>query len=285
MPLSWIDKLEPAEKQKIRDAFERCIKEKMPLDVVFRDTINDESRYFHVYGKPFFDETGALLRIVGITADLTEMVRARMVLESALKEKEILLSEIHHRVKNNFTVITSLLGLHINNSSDPTLKNILIESRKRILSMALVHEKLYQNKTFSGISFDAYLNELLPLIKAGGEKTSESVQIQVNAAPVLVDIVKAVPLGLLVNELVSNSLKHAFKGGLFGTIQIELSASETDIVLIYRDDGKGFDFYGHLHSSETMGIVLINLLLRQLKAEHRLIKGKGFGLEIKIPLA
>jgi PAS domain S-box-containing protein len=246
--------------------------------------IKGQIRHFHSFGKPHRKTDGTVLRLVGITQDVTEMLETRQKIETALREKETLLSEIHHRVKNNFSVITSLFGLHINSSSDPNLRSILTESRKRIMSMALVHEKLYRTKSLSAIEFDTYVKELIDLIRSGTEQKTSGIQILIHSDPILLDIVRAVPFGLLLNELVSNSLKHAFGNQLFGTISITLSKTDAGLHFIYLDDGCGFDFNEKTNASETLGIVLINLLLRQLKAVHKVGKGTGFSLECDIPL-
>lgn len=283
MPHSFKGGFQENERAKIEAAYVQALLEKTPLEITFSLPVEGETRHFKSIGKPVLDAAGNLERFVGITQDITKEHLALIRQEEALQERELLLSEVHHRVKNNFAVITSLLGLHIGKSTDPELKEVLDESRRRIMSMALVHERLYQNQNFSHVDFDAYLNELVPVIMTGFSSRKDQTTVHMNTGGILLDIVRAIPLGLLVNELISNSMKHAFSGSLFGQIWIDLVQEGNGFRFSYRDDGSGFDYDSLSAAPGTMGLLLIRLLSQQLKGTLTFQKGPGFRLEILVP--
>lgn len=183
-------------------------------------------------------------------------------IEASLKEKEILLSEIHHRVKNNLAIISSLLHLQAQTSTDNEVKAILSESEGRVQSMALIHELLYEHTDFSKIEFGVYINKLLRHVSANYETPGVDITTEVKSDPVFIEITKAVPCALICHELITNSYKHAFKGRAKGKITITLSLSNNNtITLIISDDGRGFQ--PHTERS-TLGLSLIHGLAKQI---------------------
>ena len=211
-----------------------------------------------------------------LARDITEKKLAEEQINAALKEKEILLREIHHRVKNNMQVITSLLRLQSDTIKDQQYADMFRESQERIRSMALIHETLYQSEDFANIDFDGYLWALINnlFISYGINPEIISMKIKTNDLSLALDY--AIPCGLIINELVSNCLKHAFPDEREGEIQIVLQEiSENEIELTVSDNGMGIPEEFDFGTTESLGLDLVKVL-----AEHQLggrIEMKGTG--------
>jgi two-component sensor histidine kinase len=205
-------------------------------------------------------------------------VEARI--ESSLREKEALLKEIHHRVKNNLQIISSLLSLQSSYIEDETAIDILQESRNRVKSMANVHEKLYHSKDLSKISFKGYIEDMTrELSKSYG--SNQKIQINTEIEDVSLGIETAVPFGLIINEIVSNSFKHAFPDGMSGEISIKLTREGEDLTLIIRDSGIGLSEDLDLNKTKSMGLTLVNALVMQLDGKMELQRDGGTAFKIK----
>ncbi|MBK8796069.1 MAG: GAF domain-containing protein [Anaerolineales bacterium] len=185
-------------------------------------------------------------------------------MSESLAEKEAMLKEIHHRVKNNLQVISSLLNLQVKSITDPAALEALSESQNRVRSMALVHEKLYQSAGLARIDFKEYAQSLVTSLFHAFGSHSEHITFQVNAAAVEVDIETAIPCGLIVNELVSNSLKYAFPNGRIGKIELELCHAADWLRLCVRDDGIGLPLDLDFRQTESLGLKLVSMLASQL---------------------
>ncbi len=225
------------------------------------------------------DAGGAPRYFIGFIEDVTEKKQSAQAIESSLREKELLLKEVHHRVKNNLQVISSLLNLQLNSIRDPFDKVLFRESQDRIRSMALIHEKLYQSEDFGSISFSSYLGSLVSTLFHTYSLTN--VEHVVNAEDIRLPLDTAIPCGLITNELVANSLKHAFPADRRGTITVTFRRREDRrLELEVRDDGvglpKGFD----KSKSETLGLQLVRILSDQLKASFELTSDNGTTAEI-----
>lgn len=192
------------------------------------------------------------------------------LLKKSLKEKEALLREVHHRVRNNMQIMISMFSMKASHTDDEKLKNILMESQDRIRSMAMVHDGLYRSPTMTQINMGEYIERLTTDLFMSYNLDNHLIKLEIKADPVPVGIDTAVPFGLLINELVSNAIKHAFKPGQSGEIKVFLFSSGEKITLIVEDNGvglpKGFD----IHHTQTMGMKMINALKRQLDAEIKL---------------
>jgi len=215
--------------------------------------------------------------------DVTERRQAHDRIEASLQEKEILLKEIHHRVKNNMQIISSLLNLQADHVPDDQAREHFIESRNRISSMALVHEELYRSKDMSRVELRDYVEKLLPrlLYSYGGEKDINHL-IEVDGARVTIR--QAIPLGLIINELVTNALKHAFKGKDSGNILVKIAQDDGRVNLEVRDDGVGLPADLDLEQTQTLGMQLVTGLVSQLYGELRVERGKGAAFFIGFPL-
>tara|TARA_R110000868_G_scaffold259361_14_gene517507 strand:- start:2938 stop:5565 length:2628 start_codon:yes stop_codon:yes gene_type:complete len=202
------------------------------------------------------------LQVVG--TDLTNLVNSERELKKSLEEKNVLLQEIHHRVKNNLAVVSGLLELKVMSTDNEEVKNILTGSVLRIKSMALVHEKIYQQQSLSHVNFKEYLHDMVGNILESMDFT-EQVKVTLNIDNLRVNVNQAVPCALIINEIVTNSVKHAFKNKEDATIEISLHQESEQIFIKVCDNGNGFpkDF---LNKSTSMGSTIIKTLSEQLGA-------------------
>jgi two-component sensor histidine kinase/CHASE2 domain-containing sensor protein len=220
-------------------------------------------------------------RVEERTAELT---RANGVLKGLLEEKDVLLKEIHHRVKNNLQVISSLLNLQSNAIDDASMRQVFAESRNRVRSMALIHEKLYQSGDLSRIDFEDYLRALTTGLQTsfGGRSTAVRILVEVEGIKLSVD--SAVPCGLIVNELVTNCFKYAFGDGRSGEIHIGLRRSEPSrLQLVVSDNGIGFPKSLDFRNTESLGMQIVTTLTEQLEGTITLRNGVGTTFEIQFP--
>ncbi|MFC1835545.1 PAS domain S-box protein [Thermodesulfobacteriota bacterium] len=217
-----------------------------------------------------------------IIRDITERKSAEERLRESVKEKEVLLREIHHRVKNNLAVISSLLRLHSRNAKDRFHREMFLDAQDRILSMALAHEKLCEAKNLSRINMKDYVASLVDHlnIKVGG--ISKRIDLKKDVDALHLDLNKAVPLGFLINELVSNSLKHAFPDRERGSVTIALGRSGQDeLQLTVLDDGIGIPETVELGASRFSGLSLVTLFTKQLDGRLELVRHGGTEFRIR----
>jgi two-component sensor histidine kinase len=187
-------------------------------------------------------------------------------LTASLQEKEVLLKEIHHRVKNNLQVISSLLRLQADMLADPQVRDLFLESQRRVRAMSLVHEKLYQSADLARIDFPSYVASLTQALQRAYYRSDCPIQVRLDVAPVAFDIDRAMPCGLLISELVSNSYKHAFSTRVSGAIWITLTPTDQNsLQLVVGDDGVGLPADQDPATAESMGWQLVQALTRQLR--------------------
>jgi two-component sensor histidine kinase len=193
-----------------------------------------------------------------------------------LKKKELLLKEIHHRVKNNLQVISSLLNLQSQRIKDEKVVQMLHDSQNRIKSMALIHEKLYKSKDLAGIDFNEYLSDLIMNLFRTYRINSDKVKLKMNVMNISLGLDSAIPCGLIINELVSNSFKYAFSEGENGEICVEIHpADDGKFILTVSDSGVGFPEELDFRSSETLGLQLVTSLVEQLNGTIELDRSDG----------
>ncbi len=230
---------------------------------------------------PTFDEQGEIIYLNGIMLDITERKRVEDLIRNSLHEKEILLKEIHHRVKNNLQMITSLLELQSYSVPDAQSRKFFRECQDRILSMALVHEKLYETKDLVSIDFGEYLGNLVNhLFETYTPNKRISLNIQAASLPMGID--EAIPCGLIVNELVTNSLKYAFPGSGSGELSVQLNIGEDDMIMLtVADNGVGLPPGLDYRNTDSLGLQLVTLLVKQRKGQIELNDGPGTVFTIK----
>ena len=224
------------------------------------------------------DEAGD---VIAIAHDITERKQAEEKISQSLVEKESLLKEIHHRVKNNMQVISSLLSLQSGYVTDPEALRTFEESQQRVQAMALIHEKLYLTQDLSKIDFAEYINDLATSIFATYSVNTEAVALKINADRAFLKVHSAIPCSLIINELVTNSIKYAFPNGKQGEIYIGFH-KETDgkHILTIGDNGVGLPADLDIETADSLGLRLVNILVSQL--EGSLEMNNDYGAEFKI---
>jgi PAS domain S-box-containing protein len=208
-----------------------------------------------------WDSGGKPARFTGTHLDLTHRKLAEERLKISLHEKEILLAEIHHRVKNNLQIVSSLLSLQSGHVTDSNVLSAIQDSQSRVRSMALIHDQLYQSRDITRIDFAVYLKNLTQSLLLTYAELTSYVNLRVNADKVYFAIETAIPCGLIVNELVTNSLKHAFEQGQTGEIRVDLFSEEDDgYLMVVADTGKGLPEDLDVRSSRSLGLRLVREL-------------------------
>ncbi len=203
---------------------------------------------------------------VSFVLDLTWRKQAERQIEESLREKEVLLQEIHHRVKNNLQVVSSLLDLQCLQIKEPTMLEMFRESQNRVKSMALVHENLYQSKNFARVNFTDYIETLIKNLFQAYGVSANHITLEKAIDEVSLSIDTAIPCGLIINELVSNALKYAFPNKNKGTIYISLHSEEGGYyTLTIKDNGRGLPFNWEIKTVESLGLQLVNILANQLE--------------------
>lgn len=235
--------------------------------------------WLDLFAFPLIDHrTGKLKGVIEYVRDITEQKKAQDALLASLKEKEILLKEIHHRVKNNMQIISSLLHLQAQHLKDPEAAEALKQCQNRIRAMALVHERLYREENLAKIDFQEYAEQLLVHLFQAFLPRSKNISfsLQIEAPPLTIEI--AIPLALITTELVTNSLKHAFSPGQTGEILVSLRKEENNLVLKVSDNGKGLPE----EIPEKFGLEIVRLLTAQLSGTFKMQSRSGKGTETEV---
>lgn len=264
---NWTDfvQFEEDKVETVRRRISEAKKGKVNPPQVYRAwTADDTERYVELQSVPVQYKGKTVLMTVG--QEVTDRVKFERQLKESLKEKEILLQEIHHRVKNNLAVISGLLQIQRFSSEDETVNKVLSNSEMRIKSMALIHEKLYQADSLSEIDFKYYIGDLVKAIEHT-IKTSEKISILLQCDSVTLNVNQAVPCALILNELISNSVEHAFSGLQKGEIRICLNEEDNMVKVRVEDDGKGLPEDFEKREALSMGMTIIHTLISQLNAE------------------
>jgi PAS domain S-box-containing protein len=221
-------------------------------------------------------------KLFSLCRDISERKRAEEQIVRSLREKDVMLKEIHHRVKNNMQVIYSLLSLQAKSVADPSVRALFVESQNRVHTMALIHERLYRSEDLAHIDFKEYLQSLV----AGIANTYKrhDVVLSVDMEPLALDVNAGIPCGLIVNELVSNSLKYAFPDGRKGMVTVGIRKNrEGNNVLTVADNGIGFPDAVAFRNTATLGLQLVNVLTGQIQGTIELSKTAGTTFCITFP--
>ena len=270
---NWFDNfLHTDEKDMLKGTFDQGISGNIELGDYFENNIltkNGRLRLIAWHNTLLKDENGNILGTLSSGEDITDQKEAEKKIKASLEEKEVLLREIHHRVKNNMQVITSLLRLQSDKIKDQQYAEMLKESQEKIKSMALIHEKLYRSKDLARVDFSEYIKSLInSLFRSHGIDTSR-IATKLRVEDVSLGLDYAIPCGLIINELVSNSLKYAFPEDRKGEIRITLrSVTEHEIELIVSDDGIGISGDLDFKNTDSLGLDLVTILAEgQLKGK------------------
>jgi PAS domain S-box-containing protein len=252
----------------------------MPMTLVELEFKNKKGdTVFAEVSTRLIEKDGEVEGILSIVRDITERKKAEEKIKASLKEKEVLLREIHHRVRNNLQVISSLLSLQSTYIKDDKYTEMLKESQNRIRAMALIHEKLYQSENLAKVDFSEYITALVNGLVCSYGASDITLKIKVNDISLGTDA--AIPCGLIINELVSNSLKHAFPGGK-GKINVILHTINENIELVVSDNGIGIPENINFRNTESLGLRLVTILAEgQLNGSIDLDRTKGTTFHIR----
>lgn len=228
-------------------------------------------------------ESGPRTLVLAAIIDITVHKRSEDMLRASLLEKETLLREIHHRVKNNMQVVSSLLSLQTSNVQDERYRALLEECQTRVRTMALIHEKLYSSGNLASLDGAEYLRDLVKMLARTYLVQRSDLHLDLAVEPVVLDIQVAIPVGLIVHELVTNAWKHAFAGA-GGTLRVELAPVDRDRCrLEVRDDGVGLPADLEPWRSRGLGFRMVNSLVRQLDGTLAVQRDGGTGFVITFP--
>ncbi len=264
-PLKCMESVHPEDKHLLQEAMRRVLQGES-TSTEYRIIRPDGTiRWLCDRAFPIYDESGKVYRIAGICEDISDRKFTESRIQAALREKEILLKEIHHRVKNNMQVVSSLLQLQAQYIEDERTLALFEESQTRIHSMALIHEQLYQSENLDRIDLPIYVENLVANLYQSFGCCNTSIQFNLNIDPIYLNIETAIPCGLIINELVSNSLKYAFAQNSGGEININFNQiNPQQFHLSIQDNGSGFPTGFDVENAETLGVRLVRMLTHQL---------------------
>jgi PAS domain S-box-containing protein len=266
---SFFDLIHSDDKPRVNEAVDRHFESGEPYRVELRLRHKDGSyRWIVTRGEAVRDENGRPTRMVGSITDITARKRAEEQIKNSLQEKETLLREIHHRVKNNLQIISSLLYLQSNSLRDPAARQALSDSQDRVRSMALVHDQLYRSSEFRAVDFGQHLKELAANIAGSYGAMNPRVRVATELESVAVDLDLAIPASLIFNEILTNAFKHAFPGERKGEIQVAFHREGPDaLVLRVCDDGVGLPENLDCENASTLGLRIVHNLATQIHGE------------------
>jgi len=244
-------------------------------EVQFRITRQDgEVCWVEHVCRPVLDNHGNFLGVRASNRDVTGRKQVEEQLQASLQEKEILLMEIHHRVKNSLSMVASLLALQAGKFREPLLKEALKESQNRLRSIALIHEKLYQAGNLAKLDFMLYIRSILAILFTTYPR--EGVTFTVSPGPVHLPPNIAIPLALITNELATNALKYAFPGGREGVIHVDMATSGKGLVVMtVGDNGTGFPAEIDFRKTSSLGLEVVNMLVKQIGGTIEMSREKG----------
>jgi PAS domain S-box-containing protein len=272
---SLYELIHPDDREKVRQIIEKSSNVTEDLRVESRlKTAEGKYIWIETTGKPVVDEKG-FRGFIYSGRDITEQKKSAEYIKKSLEEKEALLREIHHRVNNNLQVISSLLSLQSDNVRDPRDHELFVESQNRVRTMAMIHEKLYQSDKFNSINFSDYLKTLINRLIYDYSQELGHIDLELDIENVDLNIETSVPCGLIINELVSNSLKHAFPHGRNGKIIVKFHKIKDKYVLMVGDNGIGPLEKSVLESSKKLGFNLVKSLIKQLDASLEILESEG----------
>jgi PAS domain S-box-containing protein len=237
--------------------------------------------YLEIFLNPVY-HNDVVEEVSGIAHNVTEKILNHQRVEQSLKEKDVLLKEVHHRVKNNMQIISSILNLQSSYVTDAYTLALLKESQNRIKTMAYIHESLYQNKSFTSVNFSEYIQTLAKNITQSYVISSEKIELLLNLEKTSLNLDVSIPAGLIVNELITNAIKHAFPNSRKGKICLNLKSEDHTVYLEVKDNGVGIPHGFDFNTTNTLGLQLVNTLIDQLGGEIKFNSKKDGGTEVLI---
>jgi PAS domain S-box-containing protein len=270
----WMDGLHPDDREVVRRAWDGARAAGREFRMDFRFVRQRGVVWVSGSAVALRHEGAEVTGYLGTVMDVTEAKAAEVALRRSLHEKEVLLKEIHHRVKNNVQVISSLLRLQAGRVSDPQVREVLLESHGRVRAIGLLHEKLYRAHDLARVDMDDYVRGLTTELLRTYGGAEGAVRVTTDVRGVSLGIDAAVPCGLIVNELVTNALKHAFPGGS-GRVEVRMRRDGALVEIAVADDGVGLPAGFDLAQVATLGLHLVRSLSRQLQATVLLERAGG----------
>jgi PAS domain S-box-containing protein len=279
---SFINYLHPEDQERMMKLWEELFQGKSFFNEEFRIVTKDgQTKWCSSSWGPLLDEKRNQIGIQGREVDITERKRAEEQIKASLQEKDVLLREIHYRVKNNMQIISSLLNLQAGQIKDKEAIKIIKDSQSRIRSIALVHEELYRSQDFSRINFSDYVQSLAVHLFQFNQVNSNIIQLRMNLEDVFLNIQTAIPCGLILNELIMNSLMHAFPEGKSGEIMVELNPLEGHTFqIIVKDNGVGMPKDLDIRHTTTLGLQIVAMLVKQLEGSMEAQREGGTTVKI-----
>jgi len=283
----WIEGVHPEDRNARVEKYQTAFRERKPFTMEFRLRRRDgKYRWIADHGRPFYDLDGRFAGFIGACYDQTEAKDYQDQIEKDLVVKKALVREVHHRVKNNLQVISSLLNLQLANLSDNKQKGPFIDIQSRIRAMTLVHEQLYGSEDIRHIRMEDYVRTLAGNLVLTYARDRQNIKLSVDVDPILLDIDTAIPCGLVFNELISNAFKyaHPLVKKNAGKITVSMKKNEENTVkLVVQDDGIGLPQSFDIDQSTSLGLKLVRILVKdQLEGNLNIIRKNGTRFEIII---
>jgi two-component sensor histidine kinase len=272
----------------VKDAFERSMRDDADFQLDFRVVWPDHSVHWLTdHWRRDKGADGQTHCLAGACMDISDRKMQEQKLTAAVNEKELLLKEIHHRVKNNLHVVTSLLSIQADYTNDPVVVHTLAEVQDRVRAIAGLHETLYSSPDLANIHFGQYMNRLLRDLDAVYNVSKENIELRMDAVDMVLGVDQALPLGLIVNELVCNAFKHAFPDQRKGKIEVSLRYAPHDgaphaCELVVKDDG--VPTAGNPKGVPSIGMQLVTMLVQQLQGMMMLDTHGGTMVAVRFPL-
>ena len=268
----WTSKVPEEDARRSREKIEESISKSEQIEVSYRfQHKNGRMCWFLERSKPVYDDTGKPYAIEGIVFDISDLKEYQDKLEDNLHEKEVMIQEIHHRVKNNMAIVSGLLELQRYTFENEQLSRILQKNVLRIKSIALVHEALYKNENFTRIDLIEFFNDLAKTEKQAAEAMGIDISFEVSGVGEFININQAVPIGLIVNEMISNAIEHGFDERKEGTIQIEIHNDENQFEIRVSNNGKALPESFSIFSEMGLGLNIIRVLCTQIGAHIEVV--------------
>lgn len=285
-PELWFGIIYPEDKEIARKRQDRLTKEgKVSIDEYRIINSKGQISWIRDYGYPVLDTSGEkVIRVLGAAQDITRLKTTECKLKQSLKEKEILLKEIHHRIKNNLAMISGLIHMHLENISDNDVKNMLYQLENQIGSIGMIHEKLYRSEDLSTINIGDYIGELINTILESLSFKNVELKIDINNIMLNIDI--ALPLGLILNELTLNAIKHGFKKKEKNILKVEIQKDMINgmYILSFYNSGDVIPGSFNIKQPESLGMELVSLLAKQIGGNLHINDSDGFLVELTFPL-
>jgi PAS domain S-box-containing protein len=280
----FLEAVHPADRESAKEAISEAL-DGNPHDLDLRIRHHDGTeRVIHANGEVKRDAAGKPVRFFSTIQDITERHQVETALRDSLRDKDVLLQEIHHRVKNNLQIVSSLLHLQSDQETHPTVQAVFKEAQRRVLSMALIHESLYRSQNLARVNLAEYIETLCAHVFRSFGADGTRIKLVTSLEPVVLGLEQAVPCGLILNELLSNAMKYAFPEGLAGQITLTLRAHSDQVFLQIADNGIGLPPAIPNAPARPPGLGLVAMLTKQLKGELVAERGEGTALQLAFPL-